>query len=532
MGAIIFSTKNLTKSFWRKRIIFSLGVFVILSVNFYYPAIGWCKRYYVKNSGDDMATGLSDLSAWKTISRVNRTKFSDGDTVCLKRGDTFSDSTFKSPGVNNFTIQDYGNGPKPHLNGNIIKPITIEPSKSIQNLTIKNIDISGQDWMIEKGSNMTIKNVHGVILDNISGNGHLNGKTSIGKTAITLTECSGEIVIKNCQLSNWGPLGLPKLSKDFMGIALISINEGSYDISNNVIHNVNADCVHLYHNTAKGFVHHNTLYNGGEDSIDVKGTHNTEIYENEFYRTDDFTGEGGSGSGGLPTLIVVHEGNGKEAKNTVIRDNKFHGGDAVGIKIGGAGNTAIYRNYFEKLRGAINIMNRSQDTIIHHNIIVNPKSRKGYKDMDGGCIYENNSYSGTNIYNNTIYDDLGLCKHLISIASCNKTTIKNNIVYQRNRDEHAYCFYFWPYGKDPVVQNNCWYNELSSNRVKYRNVQYIEKNLDSWRRLGHANDTFENPLFNDPPKGDFSLKINSPCLSETEYRGAVPFSPSVQKSPK
>lgn len=503
---------------------------LIFTLFFNLTTDGYCTIYYVKNAGDDYASGLSGQEAWKTISKINSFNFSDGDIVCLKRESRFDDATLLSPNVNNFTFRDYGEGKKPHIDGDQLKPINIIPDKTIENLTIKNIDISGQDWQREKNSNLVVKNVSTLTIDGIIGNGYYNGNVSNGKTAISIIKCAGHIVVKNCLLYNWGPTDLPKQGQDFMGIVLSNISKGYYEIHNNTVYNVNADCVHLYHNTAKGFVHHNTLYNAGEDSIDVKGTHNTEIYGNEFYRTDDFTGEGGSGSGGTYTLIVVHEGNGKEAKNTVIRDNKFHDGDAVGIKIGNAENTVIYRNYFERLPGSIKIQDRSQGTIIYYNIIVNPKSRQGYRDMDAGCIYENNSFSGSRIYNNTIYDDLGDCKHLISIACCNKTTIENNIVYQSNRDEQAYCLYSWPCGEDPVVQNNCWYNELSSYRVKYRNSLYTEKMLDAWRSIEHANDIFENPLFNDPKDGDFSLKKKSPCLSGTGYWGAVPFSLSIQKS--
>ena len=45
--------------------------------------------YYVKNGGDDSADGLTDATAWKTISKVNSETFSPADTICFKRGDTW-----------------------------------------------------------------------------------------------------------------------------------------------------------------------------------------------------------------------------------------------------------------------------------------------------------------------------------------------------------------------------------------------------------------------------------------------------------
>ena len=50
--------------------------------------------YYVSSStGDDNNSGLSPDSAWQTVNKVNYHPFADGDTVCFKRGDTFSDKS-------------------------------------------------------------------------------------------------------------------------------------------------------------------------------------------------------------------------------------------------------------------------------------------------------------------------------------------------------------------------------------------------------------------------------------------------------
>ncbi|HEY6020117.1 MAG TPA: hypothetical protein VIY48_09510, partial [Candidatus Paceibacterota bacterium] len=45
--------------------------------------------YYVKTGGDDGADGLSDATAWASITKLNATTFSAGDTIKLRRGDTF-----------------------------------------------------------------------------------------------------------------------------------------------------------------------------------------------------------------------------------------------------------------------------------------------------------------------------------------------------------------------------------------------------------------------------------------------------------
>jgi hypothetical protein len=47
--------------------------------------------YFVKNGGNDALSGRSDANAWATISKVNSTSFSAGDTVSLKCGSTWEE---------------------------------------------------------------------------------------------------------------------------------------------------------------------------------------------------------------------------------------------------------------------------------------------------------------------------------------------------------------------------------------------------------------------------------------------------------
>jgi len=493
-----------------------LPFFCILLLLFFASSV-YGATYYVKNSGNDSNSGLSDAEAWKTISKVNSFSFSAGDTVCLKRGDVFDDAIFRNAKVDNFTIRDYGDGSKPHLNGDINKPIQIEDTP-INNLVIQNIDIGGQDWYQSKNSNISITDVNGVIIDGVIGDGHFGGNKSDGKTAISISYCTGDIIVKNCNLYNWGPSAIPSAGTDFMGIALLYIKSGKYQIYNNTVHNVNADCLHLYENTAPGYVRDNILYNAGEDGIDVKGTSNCEIFANEFYRTESFVGKGGSG--GYKTHIITHEGASPKSQQIIIRNNKFHDGNAAAIVTGNAENISIYENSVNNCLGAVIIANNSTNIEIHHNIIVNPQSGDGWEDMDSGCIYENNSSAGTKIYNNTIYNDSGACKHPISIACCNSTQIYDNIVYTEGTDSNIFPLYTVACGTKPIVHSNCWYIRDNSNRTKFRGILFSEPMLSEWR-ADHPNAIFSDPLFTNAVANDFSLAANSPCRLTDRIIGAI-----------
>ena len=48
-------------------------------------------NYYVSSDGNDSSDGLSESTAWKTLSKLNYvgSTFSAGDRILLRRGDVF-----------------------------------------------------------------------------------------------------------------------------------------------------------------------------------------------------------------------------------------------------------------------------------------------------------------------------------------------------------------------------------------------------------------------------------------------------------
>jgi hypothetical protein len=71
-------------------------------------------NYYVSNSGDDDNDGLTPETAWATLSKVASMNI-DGDSVLLKRGDTFIPVKFNV--ATNLKIGAYGSGANPLING-------------------------------------------------------------------------------------------------------------------------------------------------------------------------------------------------------------------------------------------------------------------------------------------------------------------------------------------------------------------------------------------------------------------------------
>ena len=93
-----------------------LFIILLLFVSF----VGNATNYYVKNSGNDSNTGLSDSQAWKTISKINSSSFNPGDTVFLECGSVWRETlTIPSSGSSSLYIvfTKYGNGNNPKLLG-------------------------------------------------------------------------------------------------------------------------------------------------------------------------------------------------------------------------------------------------------------------------------------------------------------------------------------------------------------------------------------------------------------------------------
>ena len=73
--------------------------------------------YFVDATGGSDATdGLSELNAWKTISKVNAASFVAGDTISFKRGETWRETlTVPSAGSvgNPIIFGAFGSGATP-----------------------------------------------------------------------------------------------------------------------------------------------------------------------------------------------------------------------------------------------------------------------------------------------------------------------------------------------------------------------------------------------------------------------------------
>ncbi len=76
--------------------------------------------YYVSASGSDSNAGTSSTFPWKSLSKVNKTVFSAGDTISFRRGDTWTGGVVvnqSGTSTSNITLNGYGTGNQPAVSG-------------------------------------------------------------------------------------------------------------------------------------------------------------------------------------------------------------------------------------------------------------------------------------------------------------------------------------------------------------------------------------------------------------------------------
>lgn len=86
-----------------------LTIAIIVSI----ACLGQNKTYYVSISGSDNADGLTPVTPWKTISKINAYNFQPGDKILFKGGDVWHGQLFpKGSGTegNPITLSSYGVG--------------------------------------------------------------------------------------------------------------------------------------------------------------------------------------------------------------------------------------------------------------------------------------------------------------------------------------------------------------------------------------------------------------------------------------
>lgn len=477
---------------------------IVILCLFLLSLVSWAGAtdYYIKNDGNDEAAGTSDGAAWKTIAKVNdfaeATGFASGDTINFNRGDTWtSDETLGNDGssiawgtINGLTIQAYGTGDKPWLNGNTQRPISITAGP-ITNLTIKDIDISGGDWWAEGWweANIRLAYVSGIVIDGIYCDSHKGATDNGPACGIGITDYgTGDVEIKNCEIKNsigigstlgeWGAI-------DSAGIVLGTKSSGTISIHDNVIHDVESDCMQFYGTMTTINVYNNTMYNFGENALDFKGANGVTIYNNNLYRG----GYGLGGTGGGTGNIVFHNLDANTCSDITIRDNYIHTSDYIGIRLLNGTNVNIYRNYFKDLTLGIRLSANS-GVKVYNNIFDLVEGSYSAYALDAAIYADTATKTNCSVFNNTFY--MGT-NHRYGIYSRHSgMSYLNNIFYTSLNSSGCYPLYVTD-TTTPTVANNAYYNPNHANRVYWNGTVYDSTEEADYQSAHDAGAIFSTP---------------------------------------
>lgn len=490
--------------------------FFLLSATPLYAA-----TYYVDaTSGQDTYAGLSQTASWKTIAKVNASRFNPGDQVLFKKGETWREQlTVPSSGSAGkpITFGAYGDGNRPIINGSdLITTWTRATSNIYQaTLTAQPIQVFFNGTRgIMTASIATVNaankwfwasNVLYIYSTSDPDTAYTSPGIQVGKRDMCIYLLNKDyitidgLILEAANLINVGVCGTSDHSITrnseirYAGMYGISWRErvGARNyIDTCLIHHNAVFGVQTYKHTGSGrgtesYIQNNEFYNNTQVGISLRGNY-TIIQNNNIHD---------NGSDGIHNALhIVSEEEGTGHNNTV-RYNKIY--NQIGGIYDGAGIAVDYG---------------CDDNSIYYNLIYN-----NY----GKSIWVNNA-ANVHIYNNVFYGNVQNpsqnTKAEISLSSSTSwpggpttAAVKNNIARATSADTYAISVDALTSANTLDITNNDWYS-AATNWYFWNNAG--GNDLSIWNALtGIGADLNSDPLFTNVLSYDLHLQPTSPAIN-------------------
>ncbi|OGO00872.1 MAG: hypothetical protein A2Y58_01375 [Chloroflexi bacterium RBG_13_51_52] len=404
------------------------------------------KTYYVKNGGNDSASGLSDAEAWATLYKVQISNFNPGDSVLLKCGSTWYEKlefpSIGSPG-NYILFSSYGEGNQPRMMRLYLN------RKSY--LTISNIYMLGDHYYAA----CFINNCHDITVDGITADGQK--LMDCLKLSLFQIDRSYNITIKNSTIKDSGNLiGTTKGGGLF-------VYQDCHDIliENNTSYNHAEHCIQVCNNYNDPYqdynitIRGNTCYNEEGYFDDCRGinfgwkVHNILVENNKVYNTK--------------TMLIGADGSERDA---IIRNNLLF----YTIDSG-------YASFIDILSYGASEGVPNGD---HYNTYVYNNSMFHLSRVACGSFFLIRTYDGSKNIGHKLY---------------------NNLCVSYNPEVAFINDYIWcgtnpnPPPSEFTSDYNLYYSMIPSGPFVYRNVKY--NNMEDWREATgqDMHSIYANPLF-------------------------------------
>ena len=404
-------------------------------------AVAAHNTYYVSANGRDDQDGLSEATAWKTLDKVNQTRFVAGDYILFRAGDVWNGS-IKLRGISGtkeapIVFSHYGNleqAGRPVLNGN--GTTTTEESAIIINYTsVKDktmsatIDVVNGSYL--EFSNLEITNFNPDVVSQRAG---INIRTASTTTAEWEANPHRGITIKNNYIHDVD--GNPKGWKIGSGGILLLGNISDVLVEGNTVKRVDIEGIR-----------NAGLYKEGDVNANFPRVLKNVKFNNNY--VEEVQGDGfvmsNIGSEGRMeyNTVVKHSaknvGNVNYAglwvigvKDMIMQYNEVYGGiygynDGQAFDVDMFCEGTLYQyNYSHSNRGGfILFMSGSKNSVVRYNVSVN--------DGDGRYIFHylpTGSADAPLIHNNTFFTDANVNTKLMS-DSGKYMRLYNNIFYSK-----------------------------------------------------------------------------------------------------
>jgi hypothetical protein len=352
------------------------------------PISAWSATYYVKNGGNDNATGIAPETAWATIARVKATTgydniVTDGDTVYFDRQGSWSGtavvlSTTTGVVYDGTTFNTGGTQARAKLiataAGGARDAVVSMNGTSATTTVLKGFEIDCNDIGVTGlGVGFNSSSASNILIDNCVIHNTLNAGWYYGMVVSYADSDVSNVTVQNCE-------GYDTAQEIFCVYNSTDGSASNILFRNNIVHNGGTS----------------TTVGGYNVGFEIKNNTNGVTMEyNKIYNCE--------------TGIHIHA-DGNTPVNTVIRYNLIYNCDGTGINwqntLGGNMTTSVYGNLL-------------------------------YGNATSGVYYNQDlrlpGNSNINIYNNTIYNTSSLADGAVRIAAGGGTVnFRNNIVYTTN----------------------------------------------------------------------------------------------------
>ena len=535
----------------------------------YVPA--WGATYYVDaTGGNDSNVGTATNNAWKTISKVNASAFSAGDSILFKRGETWREPlVVSSSGLagNPITFGAYGTGALPVLMASTSKsnPIdwTADATVNIWFATgfptdVGSIMVNGTTVLTGKVSAKASLNSQGKFWHNKSDSSVYMYSTSNPATYYNngiecwwkgIAASNGNIIYANgknyldfqdLELKYGGGHGIQLVDTTGSNIRRLTISYvgGSYltgttrygngielwegantvTVENNTVSQTFDEC--LTSQSMGAVTRANiTFQNNTGDKCGRAFAFSTNTgsptIDNIYILNNTFTNSGlgwsvpaVSNGQGIGAMLNAPETTHGYFRGNTIR-NTASGADPIGqgITIYG-GEWIMSRNYLENTHNS-SIRVHSDTTLkFNYNVVYGT----------GQSFFITSSVNSVNIYNNVFFNTSGSPWGTVTLGrdgfNVSNVVFKNNIIYDTANSN-------WTFrvsdNSTAIVGNNLYYDSDGTTTCHWSNGNnYTSKG--TWQAVsGETGSVWSNPLFVSTSTPDFYLQSSSPAINAGTY---------------